>query len=200
MEQIQTQSNWQTQTPKIFTKLCLQTVVPTKLTWSTGWDKVQLNWWKRKPSGSIACTSSTLGYRQHKVILWDCNIRNRSDVKKVVFFSSFEIVHCSLFTFENRISFIRYGESVVWHLSLPLINSFNNYFPVHSFASWGLSFFSEYDSSRNTRATGQHVQKVIFVGQLIPRVNSSKFKKIGFTSVVGNFDGFITIACYIWKW
>ena len=35
------------------------------------------------------------------------------------------IMDCMLLTFENRVPLMRWSVSVVWHLSLPLINSFN---------------------------------------------------------------------------
>jgi len=43
----------------------------------------------------------------------------------VVFFWSSGITDSMLFTFENRVPLMRLGASVVWHLSFPLIDSFN---------------------------------------------------------------------------
>jgi len=43
----------------------------------------------------------------------------------VIFFWSSGIMECALFTFENTVPLVRLGASVVWHLSLPLMNSFN---------------------------------------------------------------------------
>ena len=45
----------------------------------------------------------------------------------VIFFWSSGIMECTcmLFTFENGVLLMRQGASVVWHHSLPLINSFN---------------------------------------------------------------------------
>ena len=40
-------------------------------------------------------------------------------------FWSSGIMDCMLFTFENRVPLMRQGASVVWHLSLPLMNNFN---------------------------------------------------------------------------
>ena len=45
----------------------------------------------------------------------------------VIFFWSSGIMECTcmLFTFENGVPLMRQGASVVWHHSLPLMNSFN---------------------------------------------------------------------------
>ena len=45
----------------------------------------------------------------------------------VIFFWSSGIMECTcmLFTFENGVLLMRKGASVVWHYSLPLMNSFN---------------------------------------------------------------------------
>jgi len=42
----------------------------------------------------------------------------------VVLFWSSVIMDCFLFTFENRVPLMLFGASVVWHTSLPLMNSF----------------------------------------------------------------------------
>jgi len=41
-----------------------------------------------------------------------------------IFLSSW-IMDCMLFTFKNKVPLMRLGASVVWHLSLPMMNSFN---------------------------------------------------------------------------
>ena len=43
----------------------------------------------------------------------------------LIFFWSSGIMDGMLFTFENRVPLMRQGASMVWHLSLPLMNSFN---------------------------------------------------------------------------
>jgi len=40
-------------------------------------------------------------------------------------FWSSEIIGSMLFTFENSVPLMRYGASVVWHPSLPLMNNAN---------------------------------------------------------------------------
>ena len=43
---------------------------------------------------------------------------------EVIFFWSSRVMDRMLLTFENKVPLMRYGASVVWHLSLPLMNSF----------------------------------------------------------------------------
>jgi len=49
-----------------------------------------------------------------------------------------------LFTFENRVPLMRYGASVVWHLSLSLMNSLNKneavIFLIHAVLPEGFPF------------------------------------------------------------
>ena len=43
----------------------------------------------------------------------------------VILFWSSGIMECMIYTFQNRVPLMRQGASVVWHISLPLMNSFN---------------------------------------------------------------------------
>ena len=62
----------------------------------------------------------------------------------VIFFWSLGIMACMLLTFEERVPLMRYGASVEWHLSLPLMNSFNKteaaFFSVQAMLSEGFPF------------------------------------------------------------
>ena len=55
-----------------------------------------------------------------------------------IFFLSSVTIDFMLFTFGNRVPIMRYGASVVWHLSLPLIKSFNK--TEAAICSWRLCF------------------------------------------------------------
>jgi len=53
-----------------------------------------------------------------------------------------------MLTYKNRVPLMRLGPSVVWHISLPLMNSFKKnprlLFSHAGYASWGLSLSSVY--------------------------------------------------------
>ena len=57
------------------------------------------------------------------------------------------ILDCFLFSFENRDLLMRQGASELWHISLPLMNSFNKteaaIFPMPSMLSQDFPFFSD---------------------------------------------------------
>jgi len=64
----------------------------------------------------------------------------------VIFFWSSGVMVCMLFTFITSVPLMSSGASVVWHLLLPLMNSFNKteaaFSPMQVMLSWDFSFSS----------------------------------------------------------
>jgi len=95
--------------------------------------------------------SSTINWIKRNIIVAVVKSRPVLHYCVVIYFWSSGIVDCMLSTLQNIVPLMRYGTSVVWRLSLLLINSFNKndaaYFPKHlCFRGGGLAFlfFADY--------------------------------------------------------